>query len=444
MTTPPHTSQSEWSPSASDRPAFALGLRGAVLPACFLAASWTWVIGMFLPVGLTQRFGVGGWAVFALFNVLGAASVGAVLAGRGVAQRFAARHAAAFGWFTLVTILFQAYAVAWLARRTLGGPAGGVLPFGLDTGPAVTVAMAVFVAVWLVSALVPFRASMYLAMGVLGVSVVSFVCASFGLYFGPFDTAVPSLPDTPPGAWLALAFASPAIAAGFLACPYLDATINRVRVETREPVGTAAFALGFGGPFLLMIAMTLGYARVWHEHGSLPAIIAVHVIAQAGFTAGVQTRALMRTGLVHALRGHVRKRRVLSPARAFAATFAAVFMLPLGNAIDDFGDVWSGYGWSQAGYDAFIGLYAVVFPAYVWVCAVGWTPLADRSTRTRAVVFAIASAAALPVFAVGFGGERYWLVPVSMAIVLVAPWIAAAVTSAAESDGAPRPDDRAG
>jgi len=409
------------------------GAPGVVLAACFLAASWTWVIGMFLPVILTDRFGPAGWAVFALFNVLGAASVGVVLARPGAAGRFAREHDTALGLFALVTIAFQAYAFGWIARRTLQGPAGTALPLGLDTGPAVTVAMCVFVGVWAVAALVPWRWSMGLGAAVLIVSAVSFVLASTGVWYGPFETPVPSMPGPGSGGVMALALASPAIAAGFLACPYLDPTINRVRREMREPAGSLAFVIGFGGPFLVMIAMTLGYAKVWHEHGSLPAVLVVHLLAQAGFTAGVQTRALWATGALRSAKasgasgsvsGSGRGSGRIGPVKLFSSTFAVLLMLPLGNAVQDFGQLRPGLTWGQLLYEGFIAAYAVIFPAYVWICAVPWTPMAGASRRRRALIFWLTAAAAVPGFAVGFLGERYWLVAASIGLIAVAPWIA--------------------
>ena len=47
--------------------------------AAYLACSWTWCIGMFLPVLLVRDYGVWGWIVFAVPNVLGAAAMGWVL-----------------------------------------------------------------------------------------------------------------------------------------------------------------------------------------------------------------------------------------------------------------------------------------------------------------------------------------------------------------------------
>src|SRR6266404_3216610 len=47
--------------------------------AVFLAVSWTWCIGMFLPVLLVRDYGLWGWIVFAVPNMIGAAAMGWVM-----------------------------------------------------------------------------------------------------------------------------------------------------------------------------------------------------------------------------------------------------------------------------------------------------------------------------------------------------------------------------
>src|SRR5690242_7362807 len=45
----------------------------------YLACSWTWCISMFLPVLLVRDYGVWGFVVFAVPNVIGAGAMGWVL-----------------------------------------------------------------------------------------------------------------------------------------------------------------------------------------------------------------------------------------------------------------------------------------------------------------------------------------------------------------------------
>src|SRR3954471_24793497 len=49
--------------------------------AAFLGASWTWCIGMFLPVLLIRDYGPSMWWAFAVPNVIGAAAMGWILRG---------------------------------------------------------------------------------------------------------------------------------------------------------------------------------------------------------------------------------------------------------------------------------------------------------------------------------------------------------------------------
>ena len=75
--------------------------------AVFLGMSWTWCIGMFLPVLMVRDFGFRGWVVFAVPNVVGAAAMGRVLRDAGASERVVATHPTACAAFSAVTILFQ-------------------------------------------------------------------------------------------------------------------------------------------------------------------------------------------------------------------------------------------------------------------------------------------------------------------------------------------------
>ncbi len=96
------------------------GSRFAVLSeSAFLAASWTWCIGMFLPVLLVRDFGVMGWVVFAVPNCLGAALMGVMLSRPGAVERVLNEHALAVRVFSFVTTAFQWFFAAWLLRAQL-------------------------------------------------------------------------------------------------------------------------------------------------------------------------------------------------------------------------------------------------------------------------------------------------------------------------------------
>ena len=88
--------------------------------AAFLACSWTWCIGMFLPVLLVRDFGFPGWAVFTVPNVIGAAGMGWVLHRIGSAAALSLQHRRAAIAFSAVTILFHAFFVGWIIRSLVG------------------------------------------------------------------------------------------------------------------------------------------------------------------------------------------------------------------------------------------------------------------------------------------------------------------------------------
>src|SRR6187397_1723561 len=89
--------------------------------AAFLACSWTWCIGMFLPVLLVRDYGGWGWIVFAVPNVIGAAAMGWILRSGEISRRIVENHRVACLSFSAVTILFHVLFTGWVIQR-LAGP----------------------------------------------------------------------------------------------------------------------------------------------------------------------------------------------------------------------------------------------------------------------------------------------------------------------------------
>ena len=96
----------------------------------FLATSWTWCIGMFLPVLMVRDYGIRGFLVFALPNMIGAAAMGTVLKSPGHSRRMVESHGVAGSAFSTVTILFHGYFIAWVVRGLIG-PIGIWITLGL-------------------------------------------------------------------------------------------------------------------------------------------------------------------------------------------------------------------------------------------------------------------------------------------------------------------------
>src|SRR5215212_2198252 len=100
----------------------------SLLWAFFLACSWTWCVGMFLPVLLVRNWGIWGWVVFAVPNVIGAAAMGFVVRSRQQSEDILTTHRSAVAVFSLITIAFHIYFVYWFIAQRLMGPWLLVIP----------------------------------------------------------------------------------------------------------------------------------------------------------------------------------------------------------------------------------------------------------------------------------------------------------------------------
>ena len=347
--------------------------------AFYLACSWTWVIGMYLPVLLVRDYGIGGWVAFALPNVLGAAAMGWFLKSRESAVNVARDHKAAVFCFSAVTVSFQIYVLMWLVPR-FAGVLGIVMVL-----PAL-----------LLAASVPLANG----LGRRGVAVLVW-CVSVALFAAMALNGVLLLPAATglQPTWH-LAGLSAACLLGFALCPYLDATFLRARANTSERGARIAFGVGFGVFFLAMIVGTLLYS-VWAVGGGLATLLGgllvAHLTVQVCFTVAAHTSAagtspLTLIGIVlAAVFGMAAMRADLSGFR--------LFDLSLGEQV----------------YRGYLGFYGLVFPAYVLLVMV-----AGKSLRT----YGAAVAAALPFFAAGFLARAMPWTLAGVGVVLLAAWVA--------------------
>lgn len=357
--------------------------------AAYLACSWTWCIGMFLPVLLVRDYGVWGWVVFAVPNVLGAAAMGWVLRD-GASERIVARHGAAVEWFRLVTVVFQ----LWFLLVFLAGPV-------VSGGGAAAAPVAARFA--LVAAMI---AGLLLALDVrLGVLawLGSVACAVMAGLRGGL-----AWPDWTGAAPAGLLWLAPVCAFGFALCPYLDPTFHRARQALRSAQARAAFTLGFGALFLAMIVFTLGYAR-WAS-GFAPGaggpanaaalFIALHVAMQLVYTCAVHARATPGRGPWPAAR--IAFAMLIAGAVALATRF-----VPQVAGLDG----------REVVYRLFMTFYGLVFPAYVWLMVIPRGVVSDRLAK-RVLWLAVGLAA--PFYWMGFiERAELWLAP-GLGIVLAA------------------------
>lgn len=349
----------------------------AISRAFFLACSWTWCIGMWLPLILIREFGWMGFVAFAIPNVLGAAAMGLVLRRPGASEAITTRFAPAIRWFAVVTIAFQAFFVTWRIGRALDW-----VHIALIAAPA---------AVLFASALGLRRISSR-AWGVFAIIAwfgsATLLAAAF--YFGRSHYPLP--PGSGESLPIGLLWLTPVMAFGFGACPFLDPTFHRVRREVPGRTGSAAFILGFVVLFLPMILATAAYAGSIIVRQSISYYILGHIFLQCIFTVGAHAR-------------EIESRRLLTPILfgvAVALIPVSTFLARLQMTSEDI-------------YRVFMGFYGLVFPAYVWIV------MTPRRAPGGLALWAFATALALPCFWMGFIEQRwFWLAP-GLAIVLLAP-----------------------
>ena len=353
----------------------------------YLACSWTWCIGMFLPTLMLRDFGLWGWITFAVPNVIGAAAVGVVFRSAESSGAFVERHRAATTAFSLITIAFHGYWLAWMARW---------LP--IPDAPAVML--------WCALGLLPicvlarWCAPRLMASALLVLSATAIV---LGWRAGWAETPLPA-PAQPHAGLLWLA---PVVAFGFALCPPLDLTLQRARRELPGRAAPVAFAIGFGILFLALIAFSALYGRALLSGintVTIPVVALVcHLIAQATFTVGVHTRELARRG------------------RSLAAPAAAALLIggALGALTPELAGM-HGMASGEIGYRLFLAAYGLAFPAYLWTVAIPHTrPIPHTRLLTA---WAISCALASPFFWMGFIAQQHaWLAPGLLILLLARP-----------------------
>lgn len=398
----------------------AKGWLGVLGWSAYLACSWTWCIGMFLPVLLVRDYGLWGFVVFAAPNVVGAAAMGWVLRD-GAAERIVEKH----GWtcraFAIVTMLFQAYFVfAYLGQGFFAGTLFGEV--GARNSR------------WLLLAfLVPIPLAL-VRYGGLVVWVLSAVLIWAAYSFGGIGIPMQGPARVPPDlTWLA-----PVCVFGFALSPYLDLTFLRARIANRHAQASVAFTIGFGVLFFAAILATLGYAGVALRSlsgGSVPAgvslALACYVMMQAVYTIGVQACEVSRLSRVRQAARAAGNRRGPRAMIDWVLTIA-VMGLGVGGLLTILAVKVDAEGWFAATgleareviYRCFMSFYGLVFPAYVWLCMIptrdGHSGVGGARGRWKLMVLGAAVALASPCYWMGFiEREEVWLAP-GLAAVLIA------------------------
>jgi len=354
--------------------------------AIYLAMSWTWCIGMFLPVLLVRDYGIWGWVVFAVPNVIGAAAMGWMIRSSQASMQITGEHRFATVAFSAVTSCFQLFSALWILQW----------PW-LQVGVLV-----VSVAVMIVS-LRSDRWALAAAIVTLAASTI-FIAVIVASQSADWVLPAPGI-----RAWkVELIALAPICAFGFLLCPYLDGTFHRARQRCSPRDSRLAFGVGFGGIFLSMITFSLFYAINRNLDYLAILLLCLYFMLQLAFTTGVHWRVVI----------HGERSRWLVRAGIVGSTILVVFgcswiskRIPTPTIhVRDGGEVM---------YRLFMGFYGLVFPAYVWLCMIPGRGRVAPSER-QWIIFTISVLLAAPMFFMGFIlGRMLWLLP-GLAVVLLA------------------------
>lgn len=373
--------------------------------AAYLACSWTWCIGMFLSVLLVRDYGVWGFVVFAVPNVVGAGAMGWVLTSESGA-RIAKEHRSACGWFSVVTVAFQMFFGWWLVRMTNNDPGTWWLFVIVLVGMALSVVAAM--AKW-----------PHVLASVMVWAISVGIAVTFAAYGGIGRAHTPWLVKEP---GIGLALLAPVCAFGFALCPYLDSTFLRARVVAEGRTGTAAFTVGFGVLFLAMILFTLGYAWVFLDIRRAPEwavnLVSTHIIMQIGFT--IAAHAMVQ---LPASRERQQARVSIRGMVVGILTGLVLFAAPMIGVAAGDGTV-AGLSVGEVIYRCFMSFYGLVFPAYVWLCMIpsrdGHRGIDGALGRRKLVVLLGACALAAPCYWMGFIERVEWWLAPGLGVVLVA------------------------
>jgi len=370
--------------------------KNPILWGAYLACSWTWCIGMFLPALLLRDMGWAGYLIFAIPNVLGAAAMGWVLKSRIDSERFVENHPIIIWWFSAITIAFHVFWILWIMnfirivfpmpQTYLQGVAAIAIAFAIISQRALRLGRMT-------------RVAMVLLTFSIGVLIATFIFPDITL---ATDEIVRSAPKSIAPLWML-----PVMIFGFAFAPFLDITFHHARQELdTQRNGRLGFTIGFVVFFALMIILTTRYAGVmaWALKGEpypdtmilpplLSAALMTHILCQWIFTVRVHLHG------IRTIPGAESKHQLLFLIILIAGVLGlGVMKLP------EYADLTGG----EIVYRSFMGFYGLLFPTFIAYRLIRAKSEGERISPASAW---IAIAVAMPMFWMGFmQRENLWLV----------------------------------
>jgi hypothetical protein len=361
----------------------------------FLACSWTWCVGMYLPRILLERHGWWGFIAFAIPNIIGCSAFGYLVRNGARSRAMIERHRTAMTWFSIITIafhiMFLTLLIQWLTPdwSHVWWWRPWLVPIALLIASAMSVLSD---RAWLI-----YAALMYF-LSILAFIIIGTRGAEWIDWYGEFGR-------TP------LVYLFPVMIFGFALCPYLDLTFHRAIQLSPSRHSFAIFGITFAAMIVLTCFMwfTPGYA-------SVPLLALGHIVGQSIFTMGAHAREVMQVGAIPlpgSFGSRGRGRRWLLIAAAILAMLAGPIAGQFDNAPAAADDLYLRY----------LVFYALVFPLYVFLFIGPWR-MFDQMRAGR-IVYLLLVLLSLPAYELGFihHEPRLLLIPLSMfAMVLIGTW----------------------
>ena len=334
----------------------------------YLTCSWTWCIGMFLPVILIHRFGWLGFVLFTIPNIIGCTAFGYVIRTPERSKALVEKYKTAMTLFAIVTVAFHVFFIAMIALVYFNDYSFLIslwIPFCI-------------LAIGAGLAFLPTKAWPILATLLWVFSII------VGITFLPFS-------PLPAGEfpWQDAVWLLPITTFGFLLSPYLDPTFHRALQcsPSKHSFGV------FGISFLVMLGVTFAYQGniLW----TLSTLLGLHLILQSIFTIGAHIREGIR------IEPSKRKIIVFVVLTLFASFFAVV-------AIHRFGGVSPPGNWLPSWQDDYIRyfvFYGLIFPAVVAI----FMFTGRKFTPIRVTFFIFTALFSLPLLEAGYLRGQPWL-----------------------------------
>ena len=345
----------------------------SVQQAFYLACSWLWCIGAFLPVLLLRDYGWITLTGFTLANVIGAAAFGWVMT-RQRQPAFLAEHTAFLKLFSYITVAFQLFFVAWLSA---------------------------LVGWWLLAVMLVFVVLFYRADRLIGLASAGLFLVSLALFGGYLLNDPPLASVTLQSGW---GHTLLPLVLGFLLSPYLDLTFHRAFQQSPNP--RLSFTLGFGVFFLTLLVFVFVYAGGLRDMAagntalnlSLLWPVVAFIVLQTAFTVAVHLKEVQRQQVSPAL-----SRQWLW--LAYLAVLVLIMAAGVGLQLP-----WLELPLTEVLYKGFLLFYGLVFPLYLLL------------GRRRPLFLGALLLTVLP-YSAGFllGGD--WLVALSLSMAVVAGFV---------------------